>query len=221
MRKVLSKLYRWLLRTGATLSLVGLICTAVLGYDNKIPFHMEYRRISGSEQWRREQWHFGIEVGFGHVSLFSMTTGATDWQSLDMSGRAGHTLLVIGDSQLFVGRDYTRYFFVTGKHPTERSGLFAVVRDRTLFYDDVSVSAPAWLVALLLAVLPVVAAARVVRHLKVRVMERRVQRGLCAACGYDLRASTDRCPECGTLVATQVRALPEIAVNAEGEASTR
>lgn len=56
----------------------------------------------------------------------------------------------------------------------------------------VSLVVPYWAIALLLT--PLLALA------PVRAMKRRWRRrrGLCADCGYDLRASAGRCPECGT-----------------------
>lgn len=52
---------------------------------------------------------------------------------------------------------------------------------------------PAWAVALGAGLLPL-------RWLAVaRRTRRRRTRGLCPACGYDLRATPGRCPECGTV----------------------
>jgi hypothetical protein len=50
-----------------------------------------------------------------------------------------------------------------------------------------NVSVPLWFLVCLSAVLPMLRALRRKRKLP----------GLCPACGYDLRASPERCPECG------------------------
>ena len=50
---------------------------------------------------------------------------------------------------------------------------------------------PSWFVAGLLAIVPAVWLRRR------RGIRRRCRLGLCPACGYDLRATPDRCPECG------------------------
>jgi hypothetical protein len=56
---------------------------------------------------------------------------------------------------------------------------------------------PIWLPFVMTLVLPLAQGARLARR------RRRVGRGLCAACGYDLRATPDRCPECGAVPAAK------------------
>ena len=70
-------------------------------------------------------------------------------------------------------------------------------------FDAAHESDVGWLI-LALGVLPllwVVVAAR--RTAKAAVKKERIDRGCCSVCGYDLRATPSRCPECGTRVFAQ------------------
>lgn len=57
-----------------------------------------------------------------------------------------------------------------------------------------SFAPPCWLVIIMAGILPVMWMRGLVRR------RRFVPPGMCRVCGYDLRATPDRCPECGTIV---------------------
>jgi hypothetical protein len=61
-----------------------------------------------------------------------------------------------------------------------------------------AVVVPYWFLGLIFVAAP---ALRVAQMVRVRYRgSRRARHGLCSACGYDLRATADRCPECGNMV---------------------
>jgi hypothetical protein len=59
-----------------------------------------------------------------------------------------------------------------------------------------SVTMPCWALVMALGLAPV---AGVRRYWRTAVRRRRRARGECVMCGYDLRATPGRCPECGAV----------------------
>ncbi len=76
---------------------------------------------------------------------------------------------------------WNRLGFASGKHDSFGDYSFIIV--------------PYWSLAVLTAILPGTA---IIRGTRGRRIARRIRDGLCRNCGYDLRASESRCPECGT-----------------------
>ena len=102
----------------------------------------------------------------------------------------------LGPSNSAIGRQ-PRGVFVVGEH-TMQYELYQPWLPRGRWTKGLRwVQLPLWLPAALFC------ATLWVSYAPLRRRCRRRKLGLCVSCGYDLRASKDRCPECGTIIEPQ------------------
>ena len=123
-----------------------------------------------------QQWSgWGVELAAGQVQTYVHEDGSAAW-------RSGATPVTIDA----LGSDWWSPEGPAKPEPGQAMTAYGV-------------SAPVRLLLLVLATMPLGwlahTARRRARH------RRRVTSGLCVRCGYDLRASPERCPECGAQAA--------------------
>jgi hypothetical protein len=125
------------------------------------------------------------------------------------------TVISVGDMFIDLGKEFPTNDWATEPNPTPaargwfRQTQFFVFnsagpwagasfpRDAAHHGWSVWLRTPTWLAFTVLVTTPVVRVAVLVRK------RRRPRIGHCAACGYDLRATPDRCPECGNAAVSQ------------------
>ena len=95
----------------------------------------------------------------------------------------------------------TNYIPPVVRHSRDQVAVYASTPAMALITFDVGEDRPGgvpWMVVFPQWLVVVVSGALPVARLRRRSRKRRGSHAVCPACGYDLRASPGRCPECGT-----------------------
>ena|SRR5437867_4202278 len=195
-----SAITRWLLDSLAACSVVLLIATIALwvrGYSSDAEFDYRSCRKAGDGWKDWAEWRLGGHTGRGSVII----SWARERFVLDPSTAEEAERLSIREERRFSG-------WPTGDpYPPRTAGASFAIAGFGYRPDAPwggwgahTVWVPYWFLVVATALLPVV---------RIRAWLKRRQRawaGRCRKCGYDLRATPDRCPECG--VSASLKASP-------------
>lgn len=220
------KRLRRMLRTIATvltsLLFLAVIAAWVRGYFGSDVLSVSRESLT-EDRWRRTQCQIAwgrSDIGLtwtqivedAHQAMSEGVTPGTRWDAKLVSTeprRIGSQYLELangwqrGDGQAYMKRTggYAWVWSAPGMVVSRTDvHILAVTSENRILPDVFSQSrrlaVPCWLAALLFGVLP---GWRAFLWVERRRRLRRSREGRCDQCGYDLRATPDRCPECGTV----------------------
>lgn len=129
-------------------------------------------------EWHRFHFDVGTQTATKSKPLRYANDYRYDWENQTASWHERN----------FLRFGYSKRITYDTSAPTDARGRFAVDN------AEYEVLVPPWFLLLLLAVLPA-------WRWRVTRLDRRRRRGKCSVCGYDLRATPERCPECGSVPA--------------------
>lgn len=189
-------MWRTLFKRSAALSLIACAAASLLLFVTICVLWVRSYSLSDHLTWRRTDGQRGLRTRQGHLALNLLLAdhsnqppsyfALTYQRDVPMSAESEllWRLLVYPDP-----RDRVVH--------RERGGFVWYTRRRFDGVRYVTAIAPFWSLAAVTAVPPLGWTASRLRSRARR--RRRGRQGLCPQCGYDLRATPDQCPECGTI----------------------
>ncbi len=198
---------RRLFNFAAAVSLLLFVATmlaALRSFNVGEMFLISRTAIAGSN-FEEKQWEAQVASGFVVVSLHS-TAGAVNPAARLPRNRADgitHVWHQSGAALAYPASMPMRTML--GFHYDRHSTVARILNGATLQYTHGVIAIPMWFMGAITAVLPFLWFWKNPGKLR----RNRMARNLCITCGYDLRASPERCPECGRAVAGGVAAVAD------------